>query len=131
MAAQQPRVSLVNDEKTVACALDVNDPALGDNVKEVVRNANTRWLKNEEVLTLLESFQLDNVAWPKEASEKPDGTHLCNFFLMFFSSASSLPPPPYPPRYYALPGGRLFVFNRKICRAFRSDKHNWRKKNGT
>ena len=26
-------------------------------------------------------------------------------------------------------GGKLFVFNRKLCRAFRSDKHNWRKKN--
>jgi len=76
MATHLPQISELCGDKPVATCLDVNDAALSDAVKEVVVNAATRWLKNEEVLLVLESFQIDNrasLAWPKEAAEKPEG----------------------------------------------------------
>lgn len=98
MAGNLAKVAIIQGDRTIATPLDVSDDGISDHIKPVVINASTRWLKNEEVLSLLENFQIDGFVWPKEAAERPEG-------------------------------GKLFVFNRKLCRAFRSDKHNWRKKN--
>ena len=73
MTGLPPTVAVLLDSKVVACPLDVQSNELGDEIKSVVSNAATRWLKNEEVLVLLESFQIDGILWPKEAAEKPDG----------------------------------------------------------
>lgn len=72
-AAQQPRVSVVCGDTHRASALDVDDPALTSEIKEIVAAAIARWLKNEEVYNLLEQFQVDDVTWAKEPADKPEG----------------------------------------------------------
>ena len=71
--ANLPSITVTDGDRVISSALDISDPALHDGIKAVVTNATSRWLKNEEVLTVLESFQVEGVVWPKEASEKPDG----------------------------------------------------------
>lgn len=73
MAAILAKVAVIQGDKTIATPLDITDEGISDNIKPVVTNASTRWLKNEEVLSLLESFQIDGIVWPKEAAEKPEG----------------------------------------------------------
>ena len=67
-------VSVVQGDRTIATPLDITDDGISEHIKSVVTNATTRWLKNEEVLSLLESFQIDGIVWPKEAAERPEGT---------------------------------------------------------
>lgn len=73
MPSLTPTVANIEGSKVIACPLNVQSDALSDEIKTVVSNASTRWLKNEEVLVLLESFQIDGIIWPKEAAERPDG----------------------------------------------------------
>ena len=73
MAAILAKVAVIHGDKTIATPLDITDEGISDNIKPVVTNASSRWLKNEEVLSLLESFQIDGIVWPKEAAEKPEG----------------------------------------------------------
>ena len=73
MAAILAKVAVIQGDKTIATPLDITDEGISDNIKPVVTNASSRWLKNEEVLSLLESFQIDGIVWPKEAAEKPEG----------------------------------------------------------
>lgn len=68
------KVAEIRGEKTIASPLDISDAGISESIKPVVTNASTRWLKNEEVLSLLESFQIEGVVWPREAAEKPEGT---------------------------------------------------------
>ena len=84
--------------KLEAASLSSYDEEISD-IASVVRKAEDSWLKNEEVLTILEFFvdRHDQVVFPDVASFQPDG-------------------------------GRLFIFSRKKCRAFRNDRHAWRKK---
>eukprot|EP00890_Picochlorum_soloecismus_P004848 jgi/Picsp_1/5364/NSC_02725-R1_calmodulin-binding transcription activator 1 len=87
------------DSNSEAVALDPEDPAFENKVSEVINNATSRWLRNDEVLSVLERFQEQQpVSWPNQAASEP-------------------------------PGGTLYIFSRKICRKFRDDKHVWRKKN--
>mmetsp|Transcript_2178 Transcript_2178/g.4466 ORF Transcript_2178/g.4466 Transcript_2178/m.4466 type:complete len:648 (-) Transcript_2178:41-1984(-) len=86
------------EEKRQAVPLDPEAAELGENVMEIVKKAETSWLKNEEVLAVLEKFQGLDLSWPQQAATQPEG-------------------------------GRLYIFSRKVCRAFRNDKHTWRKKN--
>jgi hypothetical protein len=74
MAGIVAKVANIQGERTIATPLDISDDGISENLKPIVTNASTRWLKNEEVLSLLESFQIDGIVWPKEASEKPEGT---------------------------------------------------------
>lgn len=96
-----PIVSTLSGEKSVACPLNISDPAFDESLKDIITSAGSRWLKNEEVHKLLDSVQeqVVHVTWPQEPAEKPEG-------------------------------GRLFMFSRKVCRGFRNDKHSWRKKQG-
>jgi hypothetical protein len=87
------------DGKLEAASLSTHDDEISD-ISSIVKKAEQTWLKNEEVLTVLEFFveRHGQVLFPDVASFQPDG-------------------------------GRLFLFSRKKCRAFRNDKHSWRKKN--
>ncbi len=66
-------VARIQGDRTIASPLDISDDGIHEIIKPVVTNASTRWLKNEEVLSLLESFQIDGIVWPKEAAERPEG----------------------------------------------------------
>jgi hypothetical protein len=68
-------VAIIQGDRVIASPLDISDDGISANIKPVVINASTRWLKNEEVLSLLESFQIDGIVWPKEAAERPEGTY--------------------------------------------------------
>lgn len=60
--------------KKEAVALDPADPGLGRELSDVVIHASNRWLKNEEVLLVLERFQdVAGIEWPQQASSKPQG----------------------------------------------------------
>lgn len=73
MAALRPVVSEVVGDKPVASCLNATDAALNEDIKEVIMNASLRWLKNDEVLSVLEGFQIEDVEWPREAADKPQG----------------------------------------------------------
>ena len=73
MAGTLAKVAIIQGDKTIASPLDISDEGISEHIKPVVINASTRWLKNEEVLSLLENFQIDGVVWPKEAAERPEG----------------------------------------------------------
>jgi len=73
MAGTLAKVAIFQGEKTIANPLDISDDGIAEHIKPVVTNASTRWLKNEEVLSLLENFQLDGMVWPREAAERPEG----------------------------------------------------------
>lgn len=103
MRAVSPAVSTQAEVgKHIAVPLQADDPAFPPDVQDIISHAVHRWLKNDEVLSVLESFQTlaSVVRWPTEAAARPEG-------------------------------GSLFAFSRAVCRAFRNDKHEWRKKNGT
>lgn len=130
--------------KLEAVALDKGDVSLNDMIIEIVTKAESNWLKNEEVLTVLEFFQGKQVAWPDQPAHQPGGTHFPLFtghiVLFCIYSSNGLHLVLVVKSLTALinfhaflcllfAGGRLFLFSRKKCRAFRNDKHNWRKKN--
>lgn len=103
MPGVSPVVSTQVDNKTsIAVALRKDDPAFPPDIQGVISHGTRRWLKNDEVLALLEMLQREDVTvlWPTEAAERPEA-------------------------------GSLFAFSRAMCRAFRNDRHEWRKKNGT
>lgn len=62
-----------NGGKLEAVALKPNDVSLGTDVMDIVKKAQSSWLKNEEVLTVLEFFQGLDVSWPEQAAWQPDG----------------------------------------------------------
>ena len=68
-------------------------------MQHIITKAATSWLRNEEVLSILEFFveRRDRLVIPDVAALQPAG-------------------------------GSLFIFSRKKCRSFRADKHQWRKK---
>lgn len=62
------------DSNSEAVALDPEDPAFEQKISEVVNNATSRWLRNDEVLSVLERFQVQQpVSWPKQAASEPPG----------------------------------------------------------
>jgi hypothetical protein len=74
-----PIVSLVCDDRRVATALDIDDPALTITAKEKVIAARDRWLLSGEVNHLLEEFQVftgDVTLKPnrRERIDSPSGT---------------------------------------------------------
>lgn len=82
MASSIPTVSNLVGEKPVAVALSIEDPAFDDEIKESITNAESRWLKNDEVLAILETFQIQGVNWPKEPAEKPQGKNPFTLILI-------------------------------------------------
>lgn len=68
-------------------------------MQHIITKAETSWLRNDEVLSILEFFveRRDRLVFPDVAAHQPAG-------------------------------GSLFIFSRKKCRSFRADKHQWRKK---
>ena len=68
-------------------------------IADIITQASTSWLKNEEVLAILEFFveRRDTLDFPQVAALQPEG-------------------------------GSLFIFSRSRCRSFRADKHPWRTK---
>ncbi|GAB4817845.1 hypothetical protein N2152v2_004891 [Parachlorella kessleri] len=85
------------ERKGGAGPLDGSLETLPSQVKEIIAKARASWLKNPEVVDILENFRHYRLAVSSE--------------------------PPVQPA-----GGTLYLFNRKECRFFRKDGHNWRKK---
>jgi hypothetical protein len=52
--------------------LDAGDPYLPKNLQITVNKASGSWMKNEEVLALLEYFQPARNDWPREAAPQPN-----------------------------------------------------------
>ena len=62
------------DSDSEAVALDAEDPAFESQLAEVINNATSRWLRNDEVLSVLERFQVQQrVSWPNQAASEPPG----------------------------------------------------------
>lgn len=72
-----PIVSLPGPSgKLEAVALREDDDRLTDNIIEIVQKAQSNWLKNEEVLAVLEFFQGKQVEFPDQPAHQPEGTHV-------------------------------------------------------
>ena len=61
------------EEKRQAVPLDPEASGLGPPVMEIVKKAESSWLKNEEVLAILEKFQGVDMSWPQQAATQPEG----------------------------------------------------------
>jgi hypothetical protein len=61
------------EEKRQAVPLDPEAAELGEHVMEIVKKAESSWLKNEEVLAVLEKFQGLDLSWPQQAATQPEG----------------------------------------------------------
>ncbi|KAL4447236.1 hypothetical protein ABPG77_007269 [Micractinium sp. CCAP 211/92] len=73
------------------------DATVAASIAQIVDKARTSWLKNHEVLELLQEYANAGLAVCHEPPVRPEG-------------------------------GQLFLFDRRVCRFFRRDGHNWRKK---
>jgi len=72
-----PIVSVLGSSgKLEAVALRENDDCLAEHILEIVQKAQSNWLKNEEVLSVLEFFQGKQVEFPDQPAYQPDGTHV-------------------------------------------------------
>lgn len=69
--------SISNPKGGVATALDPDDAYFNEDVKHTIRKAVTSWLKNDEVLAVLETFQTDRQDWPSQAAQQPPGEPPC------------------------------------------------------
>ena len=120
-------------------------------VAAIVDKARTSWLKNNEVLELLESYAAAGLSVCAEPPVRPAGARAAAAGAgeggevaaggarqaevgrhrrrrggrpaLAPSAASQLPPSPC-----TRAGGQLFLFDRRVCRFFRRDGHSWRKK---
>lgn len=59
--------------KLEAVALDKDDDSLTESILEIVEKAESNWLKNEEVLAVLEFFQGKQVEFPDQPAYQPNG----------------------------------------------------------
>ncbi|KAL4443670.1 hypothetical protein ABPG75_011407 [Micractinium tetrahymenae] len=90
-----PRVALrLPATHASAAAMDASAAA---SIAQIVDKARTSWLKNHEVLELLQEYANAGLSVCQEPPVRPEG-------------------------------GQLFLFDRRVCRFFRRDGHNWRKK---
>lgn len=78
--------SAAQGSKTEAIPLNSEDPLLNDDIREVVRSASHRWLKNPEVLLVLERFQGVPANWPAQPAVRPDGAEISLLFLLLLPS---------------------------------------------
>ncbi|KAK9809816.1 hypothetical protein WJX73_009573 [Symbiochloris irregularis] len=81
----------------MATPLSDTDAKLSKKARDILLKARASWLKNTEVLELLNNYRGYDLPVSHEPPSKPDG-------------------------------GTLYLFNRKVCRFFRKDGHDWRKK---
>lgn len=73
-----PTVSTLGSSgKFEAVALEESDGCLTPDIVDIIHKARSNWLKNEEVLAVLEFFQTRNVEFPDQPAYQPDGTYAC------------------------------------------------------
>ncbi|MFS8029101.1 putative transcription factor CG1-CAMTA family [Helianthus anomalus] len=94
----------------------------GYNIKDLIQEAQFRWLRPGEVLFILENYeetQLNHEPPQKPPSDFPP-SYFSLYILIYINTAFFDIQSPT--------GGSLFLFNKRVLRFFRKDGHSWRKK---
>ena len=109
-----------------AQSLSPDNPKFPQKVREILHKAQSAWLKNTEVCDVLLHYSEYNLPVARDPPHLPPGES--HGIQKQGGSRRSTMGMRGGLKLFSLPGGSLFLFDRRAVRFFRKDAHNWRKK---
>lgn len=95
---------------------------LGYDLRILIQEAQTRWLKPPEVLFILQNHKDHQLT--DKPPQRPSSKCLLSVYAPIFRIITQIFG-----KYMVLStGGSLFLFNKRVLRFFRKDGHSWRRK---